>query len=81
MHKYFTHYFSQSAASTLQLSTEPRNEMLPMTFLMLTSTTADFIQNKQQHADYLRTVVCNPKTAFHQKLPLDASTFSFPNEK
>lgn len=52
-----------------------------MTFLMLTSTTADFIQNKQQHADYLRTVVCNPKTAFHQKLPLDASTFSFPNEK
>lgn len=52
-----------------------------MTFLMLTNTTADFIQNKQQYAEYLRTVVYNPKTAFHQKWPLDASIFSFPNEK
>lgn len=49
--------------------------------LMLTTTTADFIQNKQQHAEYLRTVVYNPKIAFHQKWPLDASIFSFLNEK
>lgn len=43
MHKYFTPCFSQSAASTLQLLTEPRNEMLAMTFLRLTSTTVDFM--------------------------------------
>lgn len=81
MKKYFTPYFSQTAASTLQLLSEPRNEMLAMIFLMLTSTTADFIQNKQQHAEYLRTVAHNPKTAYHQKWPLNASIFSFPNEK
>lgn len=81
MYKYFIPHFSQSAASSLKCLTEPRNAMLNMISSTLASTTADFIQNKQQCAEYLRTGAYNPKTAFHQKWPLDTSVFSFLNDK
>lgn len=61
--------------------TEPRNEMLNMTYLMLASTATDFIQNKQQHADSLRTVAYNPKPAFLHKWPINTSIFTFLQNK
>lgn len=81
MYEYFIPHFSQSAASSLKYLTEPRDEMLNMTSLMLASTTADFIQNKQQRAEYLRTVAYNPKTAFHHKWLSDTSIFTFLQNK
>lgn len=66
MYKYFIPCFSQSAASSLKRLTEPRNEMLNMTTLMLVNTIVDFIQNKQQRAQDLGSVVHNPKNVFLQ---------------
>lgn len=48
---------------------------------MLASTTTDFIQNKQQYADSVRTVAYNPKPAFLHKWPVNASVLTFVQNK
>lgn len=73
----------KSVASSLKGLTElsSGNEILNMTSSMLASTTAVFLQNKQQCAEYLRTVAYSLKTTFHQKWPFDTSIFTFLNVK
>lgn len=48
---------------------------------MLATTTADFLWNKKQSAEYLRTVAYSMKSTFHQKCLLGISIFTILNDK